>query len=229
MTFFLIGMQEWRAAQAGISAPLPLAPIKHITVRDAPPLTPTASAQVDISLYARSMALTLMRPAASPLAAASGGSDADGLEAAASGSSGGTADETTLAQLRRQGWDGNTTPEAFMRRQAAIARGEDPDGGRFGKFQNRLDPYMVTFFSINDKKIIGEAYEMAAATDEDLARIDKLVIELGALRIQQHMKGELIRSVSTKKVNPDDVPYEPDIAHLPLLGEMKRMAARANR
>ncbi|MDR0735812.1 MAG: hypothetical protein LBF51_03085 [Zoogloeaceae bacterium] len=235
MTIFSSGLQN--AAGAGRFAPL-LAPTRYITASAAPTLTQTASTQVNISLYGRTMVLTRISGAAHSvieplLAEAPGNARAADAEAVSSGASTQTplAQEVlsaaiALAQLKRQGWDGSMSPEAFLQRQEAIARGEDPDGGRFGKYQVRLDPYMTTFFSTNDKKIIGEAYEMAVE-EGDLARIDKLVMELGALRIRQRLNGELIRSVRMKKVNPDDVPYEPDVAHLPLLGEMKRLAAKA--
>ncbi|MDR3158107.1 MAG: hypothetical protein LBU11_03675 [Zoogloeaceae bacterium] len=235
MTIFLNGLQNWYAAGAGRSASA-LAPVRQITAQAAPsPASTTASTQVNIGLYGRTMVLTRL------LGAADAPNDeraADVKEASSS-----EPEKTPeareafdaailrasatihLMQLQQQGQNG-VSPEALAQRQEAIARGEDPDGGRFGKFQARLDPYMVTFFSINDKKIIGEAYEMATK-EEDLARIDKLVMELGALRIQQRLNGELIRSVRMENVNPDDVPYEPDVAHLPLLDEMKHLAAKS--
>ncbi|MDR2626399.1 MAG: hypothetical protein LBC37_08720 [Zoogloeaceae bacterium] len=234
MTIFLSGLQNGYAAGAGRSASA-LAPVRQITTQAAPsPVSTAASTQVNIGLYGRTMVLTRLPGAAD---AFSGDTRAADAEEASSSEPENTPETREvfdaailrasatihLLQLQQQSGNSRMSPEALAQRQEAILRGEDPDGGRFGKYQARLDPYMVTFFSINDKKIIGEAYEMATK-EEDLARIDKLVMELGALRIRQHLNGELIRSVRTEKVNPDDVPYEPDVAHLPLLGEMKRLA-----
>jgi hypothetical protein len=217
MSIHLSGLQSGNTARTA-----QVAPMKTITVNSAPtsPETPQpASAQVNISLAGQAMTQTRIF----------GAGDTGNPDVTASMRSG----ELTyaqLAQLIKQGWDGSLSAREFTRRQEAIARGEDPDGGRFGKFQNRLNPYMVTFFSVNDKKIIGEAYELVDFDNEyEVARVDKLVMELGTLRIWQHMTGELIRSADpdAEKVNPDEVPYEPDSAHLPLLGEIKRMSARS--
>ncbi|MDR1888493.1 MAG: hypothetical protein LBQ81_03800 [Zoogloeaceae bacterium] len=130
--------------------------------------------------------------------------------------------EMKLAQFRSQGWDSSTTtPWEFELRQQAIARGENPDGGFFGKYQNRMNGYMA-FFTDNDKSIIGKAYEMASGNDMDMKRIDKLTAELGALRLQQQLTGELIRSTTNREA---DKTHEVDTAHLAILGEMRRMSA----
>jgi hypothetical protein len=130
--------------------------------------------------------------------------------------------EMKLAQFRSQGWDGGITPFEFDLRQQAIARGENPDDGLFGKYQKRMQGYRA-FFTENDKKILGEAYEMASGNEADLKRIDKLAAELGVLRLQQQLAGELLRGATNQ--GEADAPYEADSAHLAILGEMRRMSA----
>ena len=129
--------------------------------------------------------------------------------------------EMKLAQFKSQGWDSSTTtPWEFELRQQAISRGENPDGGLFGKYQNRMSGY--AFFTDNDKSLIGKAYEMASGNDPDMKRIDKLTAELGALRLQQQLTGELIRSATNGDAAKTN---EVDTAHLAILGEMRRMSA----
>lgn len=98
---------------------------------------------------------------------------------------------------------------------------------RFQKYENRLNPYMRTFLTLGDRRVIGEAYQMAEDKGRSLEKIDELVHELGALRIQQHMNGELVVAVVNQSRDEDAVLaafQESDLAHLPLLGEMKRMS-----
>jgi hypothetical protein len=115
---------------------------------------------------------------------------------------------------------------------------EDPthDGSLFSKLvADRFKPEMVAAFTDNDRKLLGEAYRLADGDEKDLEKLDRLTIELGALRIRQRLNGQIIASVSGKRledrngdgeVNNDDVRYEVDFAHLSILGEMKRMAAK---
>ena len=131
--------------------------------------------------------------------------------------------EMKLAQLRSQGWDGSTTPLAFIDKKEALERGEHPNGGLFGKYQNRLDSHLSGFFTAGDKSILGEAYEMASDKGVDLKRIDKLAAELGALRIQQQLTGELIRATTNRDADADKR-GEMDMAHMAILGEMHRMS-----
>ncbi|GHT84544.1 hypothetical protein AGMMS49960_15400 [Betaproteobacteria bacterium] len=131
--------------------------------------------------------------------------------------------EMKLAQLRSEGWDGSTTPLNFIDRKEALERGENLDGGWFGKYQNRLDSHLTSFFTAGDKSILGEAYKMASDKGVDLKRIDKLAAELGALRIQQQLAGELIRATTNSDADTDKR-GEVDMAHMAILGEMHRMS-----
>lgn len=118
------------------------------------------------------------------------------------------------------------TPLEFVDRKEALERGENPDGGLFGKYQNRLGSHLRGFFTDGDKSILGEAYQMASDKGVDLKRIDKLAVELGALRIQQQLTGELIRSATNRDTGDADAdkPREVDMAHMAILGEMHRMS-----
>jgi len=97
---------------------------------------------------------------------------------------------------------------------------------RFEEYKDRLNPDALKFLSANDRRVIGEAYEAAEKSSNSpgfaLEKIDKLANELIAFRIQQHMRGELVMTL----VDPEDA-YEKspeiDLAHLPLLGEIRRM------
>ncbi|MDR0674300.1 MAG: hypothetical protein LBF93_11770 [Zoogloeaceae bacterium] len=112
----------------------------------------------------------------------------------------------------------------------------DHDNSLFSKLvANRLKPVTVAAFNDNDRKLLGEAYRLTGGDEKDMEKLDRLTIELGALRIQQRLTGELIASASGKpledrngdgEVNSDDARYEVDFAHLPILGEMKRMATK---
>ena len=97
---------------------------------------------------------------------------------------------------------------------------------RFEKYQSRINQYMRNFFTADDRRVIGEAYEIAEKKERDLTKIDKLVYELGAFRIQQHMRGELVMAVVNQSRDKDDqldAPPRTDLAHLPLLGEIRKM------
>ncbi|MDR1647904.1 MAG: hypothetical protein LBR88_07730 [Zoogloeaceae bacterium] len=109
------------------------------------------------------------------------------------------------------------------------------DDSQFSRLvQDRLDPKMVAAFTHNDKKLLGEAYRLAGGDEKDLEKLDKLTIELGVLRLKQQLAGKLIASASGAledrngdgETNSDDVAYKVDFAHLAILGEMKRMAAK---
>ena len=110
------------------------------------------------------------------------------------------------------------------------------DNSLFSKLVvDRLKSGVVAAFTDNDRKLLGEAYRLAGGDPKDMEKLDRLATELGALRIQQRLAGELIASVSDKpledrngdgEVNSDDVRYEVDFAHLAILGEMVRMAEK---
>ena len=132
--------------------------------------------------------------------------------------------EMKYAELRAKGWDSSKmTALEFESKTLAVARGENPNGGLFGKYQNRLDSHLSGFFTAGDKSILGEAYEMASDKGVDLKRIDKLAAELGALRIQQQLTGELIRATTNRDADADKR-GEMDMAHMAILGEMHRMS-----
>ncbi|GHU12792.1 hypothetical protein FACS1894185_7050 [Betaproteobacteria bacterium] len=112
-----------------------------------------------------------------------------------------------------------------------IAFDDNPDGSLFGKIQKRFDVRMVNAFTENDKKLLGQAYELAHGNEKYEKKLDELSIELGALRIRQQLNGELIRSTEVQrdrngdgKINSDDHPYQPEPAHYEILGFMKYMA-----
>ena len=97
---------------------------------------------------------------------------------------------------------------------------------RFERYQSRISPYVCNFFTADDRRVIGEAYETAENKKRDQTKIDKLVYELGAFRIQQHMRGELVMAVVNQtrdKDDPLDAPPRTDLAHLPLLGAIRKM------
>lgn len=107
----------------------------------------------------------------------------------------------------------------------------NPDGSLFGEIQNRFSSLMVGAFTENDKKLLGQAYEMAKDNEKYEKKMDELSLKLGALRIQQQLNGELVRSTEVQrdlngdgKINSDDHPYQPEPAHLEILGFMKYMA-----
>jgi hypothetical protein len=101
---------------------------------------------------------------------------------------------------------------------------------RFDRYRHRISPYACNFFTRDDRKVIGEAYEIAeglAAKRGELVmkKIDKLVNELAVFRIQQHMRGELVMLAVRQAYEDEhpDEPYQVDLAHLPLLGKIREM------
>lgn len=109
------------------------------------------------------------------------------------------------------------------------------DGSRFGAIASRFDPMMAIAFNDNDRKLLGEAFRLAMqGGEEDIRKMDELAFELGALRVKQQLAGEFICSASGElrdrnddgRVNSDDVVYQIDPAHIAILGEMLRVAAR---
>ncbi|MCL2162244.1 MAG: hypothetical protein FWH56_10240 [Betaproteobacteria bacterium] len=97
---------------------------------------------------------------------------------------------------------------------------------RFEKYRSRISPYVCNFFTADDRRVIGEAYQVAEDKDRDLTKIDKLVYELGAFRIQQHMRFELVMSaINQTRDEGDEIDAPPriDLAHLPLLGAIRKM------
>jgi hypothetical protein len=121
---------------------------------------------------------------------------------------------------------------------AQYFRDEEParDNSLFSKLVvDRFKPGMVAAFTDNDRKLLGEAYRLTGGDEKDMEKLDQLVAELGILRIRQRLAGELIASVSGERledrngdgeVNSDDVRYEVDFAHLPILSEMEHMAKK---
>jgi hypothetical protein len=100
---------------------------------------------------------------------------------------------------------------------------------RFDRYRHRINSYACNFFTRGDRKVIGEAYEIAENLNRDMTKIDKLVNELAAFRIRQHMQGELVmlavKHVRAQQGEEDpDAPYQVDLAHLPLLGKIREMA-----
>jgi hypothetical protein len=92
----------------------------------------------------------------------------------------------------------------------------------FGKYASRLNHYMRNFFTAGDKELLGEAYQMAEEKGgKYMEKIDKLAYKLGAHRVQQYMEGRLVLEVVSKT---DRTVREVDLAHLEILGEMKKMA-----
>jgi hypothetical protein len=103
---------------------------------------------------------------------------------------------------------------------------------RFDRYRHRISPYACNFFTRDDRKVIGEAYEIAeglAAKRGELVmeKIDKLVNELAVFRIRQNMRGELVmlavRQARGQGEDDPDAPYQVDLAHLPLLGKIREM------
>ena len=97
---------------------------------------------------------------------------------------------------------------------------------RFERYESRIKTYVRKFFTADDRRLIGEAYEIAEDKKLDLTKIDKLVHELGAFRILQHLRGELVM-VAVKQAlgdeDDDEAPPQVDLAHLPLLGKIRQM------
>jgi hypothetical protein len=97
---------------------------------------------------------------------------------------------------------------------------------RFERYQSRIKPSARKFFTADDRRLIGEAYEIAEDKKRDLTKIDKLVHELAAFRILQHLRGELVMAVVNQTRDEDDqleAPPQVDLAHLPLLGKIREM------
>lgn len=123
------------------------------------------------------------------------------------------------------------SPEAKALAKIKIVFDDNPDGSLFGKIQKRFDVRMVGAFTENDKKLIGQAYQLANGNEKYEKKLDELSIKLGALRIRQQLSGELVRSTEVQrdrngdgKINSDDHPYHPEPAHYEILGFMKYMA-----
>lgn len=119
---------------------------------------------------------------------------------------------------------------------------------RFEKFQARISPYARNFFTRDDRRVIGEAYEAAGGkpgilessgkNEWRMKEVDKLVGELAAYRIMQHSRGELVMVAvrqalsgaedegeeGSKKENiEDDTPPQVDLAHMKLLGKIREL------
>jgi hypothetical protein len=97
---------------------------------------------------------------------------------------------------------------------------------RFERYQSRINPSALKYFTAEDRRVIGEAYETAESKNRDMKKIDKLVHELAAFRIQQYMRGELVLAVVNQardEGNEIDAPRRVDLAHLPLLGKIREM------
>jgi hypothetical protein len=101
---------------------------------------------------------------------------------------------------------------------------------RFDRYRNRISTYACNFFTRGDRKVVGEAYEIAERFGEGaMKKIDKLANELAAFRIRQHMQGELVmlavnQARGQQGKDDPDAPYQVDLAHLPLLGKIREMA-----
>jgi hypothetical protein len=139
---------------------------------------------------------------------------APGEEAATEGSAtpSATVRLSNSALLFSRLFGGKTDEEAATQNHAPNAL--------FDKYAPRLDKYLRNFYTADDKKLVGEAYQMAEEKGVKPEKIDKLARELGALRIRQQLAGQLV--LSTAK--DGDEPRQVDIAHMGLLGEMHRMS-----
>ncbi|MDR1889819.1 MAG: hypothetical protein LBQ81_10640 [Zoogloeaceae bacterium] len=93
----------------------------------------------------------------------------------------------------------------------------------YGKYEHRLNPFMRQFFTRDDKELLGKAYALADRKNFNLEKIDKLARELGLVRIRQYMAGELVL-VAVDQEQDENAPRQVDLAHLAILGEMKKMA-----
>lgn len=108
------------------------------------------------------------------------------------------------------------------------ARAWQESEARFEKYRDRISAYACSFFTRGDRKVVGEAYEIAEGLGEGaMEKIDKLANELAAFRIRQSMQSELVMLAVKQARNQEedpDAPYQPDLAHLPLLGKIREMA-----
>ncbi|GHU34719.1 hypothetical protein AGMMS50256_28740 [Betaproteobacteria bacterium] len=112
----------------------------------------------------------------------------------------------------------------LMRQEAeAPAKEKNEALELYGKYEHRLNHYMRSFFTQDDKELLGEAYKMADEKGRDLKKIDKLANELGVRRFQQYMAGDLVLS-ATGQERDENAPRQPDLAHMAILGEMRKMA-----
>jgi hypothetical protein len=112
-----------------------------------------------------------------------------------------------------------------LMRQEALppAKKENEALELYGKYESRLNSFMRKFFTQDDKELLGEAYQLAERKHRDLKKIDKLANELGSLRIRQHMAGELVFA-ATGQEQDENAPKQADLAHMAILGEMRKMA-----
>jgi hypothetical protein len=122
--------------------------------------------------------------------------------------------------FRDQGWNEEKIGlEDFLAQQRGDVASKEE--GRFGKYAGRINPFMRSFLTHDDKNLLGLAYAMAEEKGEKLEKIDKLAHHLALFRIQQDMMALLARNVTDKK--EEDVRL-PDVAHHEILGEMKKMS-----
>jgi hypothetical protein len=130
----------------------------------------------------------------------------------------------------------STTPSTVVKismeslnlmRQEALAPAKEEKKNEalelYGQYEHRLNHFMRSFFTQDDKELLGEAYSMADKKGVDLKKIDKLANELGAWRIRQYTSGELVL-MATNQERDERAPRQPDIAHMAILGEMRKMA-----
>jgi hypothetical protein len=112
-----------------------------------------------------------------------------------------------------------------LTRQEAVAPAREETGNealeRYSQYEHRLNRFMRNFFTQGDKELLGKAYRLAEEKEVDLKKIDKLANELGAWRIRQYMAGDLVLAVVDLDENE---PRPVDLAHMAILGEMRKMA-----
>jgi hypothetical protein len=91
----------------------------------------------------------------------------------------------------------------------------------FERYAHRLDSQMLNYLTRDDKALLGQAYQLAEEKNYGLEKMDKLARKLGIYRYQQFMEGYLVLSAVGAK---DDDILHVDLAHMEILGEMKKMA-----
>ncbi|MDR3055471.1 MAG: hypothetical protein LBU53_08735 [Zoogloeaceae bacterium] len=158
-------------------------------------------------------------PSAAAMPVAAGEADVDEQIPAASGEKTTSAPPSTVVQISME--------SLRLMRQEAVAPVKEEKKNEslelYAQYEHRLNSFMRRFFTQDDKELLGEAYKLAERKNRDLKKIDKLANELGSLRIRQFMAGELVLAAAGQEQD-ENAPRQPDLAHMAILGEMKKMA-----
>jgi hypothetical protein len=115
----------------------------------------------------------------------------------------------------------------LMRQDATVISREEERNEAlelYSRYEHRLNRFMRSFFTQDDKELLGKAYRLAEEKNVDLKKIDKLANELGSWRIRQYMAGELTLMVTGGDENK---PKQVDLAHMAILGEMRKMGGES--